>query len=165
MKFSDFLPKAAIIKDLKSLTKEDAIEELSEALRRAHNLKGIKVSVMVDVLLKREKIGSTGIGNGVAVPHAKMEGLKNVVGAFGRSSAGIDFDAIDGEPVHLIFLIMAPADRPEANLQALQRVSQAIRQANFCRFLKEAKEVKDIIDLFNEVDELLDSSGKSVDKQ
>lgn len=155
MKFSDFLTRSAIIKEIGSTDKKSTIKELVEIIKSAYSLRGFKTDNIVDALMKREKLGSTGIGNGVAVPHAKLEGLKNVVASFGRSQAGIDFNAVDGSPVHLIFLILAPADKPEANLQALQRVSQAIKQTNFCKFLKEAKDTKDILDLFKEADEAL----------
>lgn len=155
MKFSDFLSRAAIIKEVSSSNRKEVIKELVEAIKNAHNLRGFKTESIVEALMKREKLGSTGIGNGVAVPHTKLEGLKDVVASFGRSSMGIDFNAVDGEPVHLIFLILTPADKPEANLQALQRVSQAIKQTNFCKFLAGAKETKDIFDLLKEADEVL----------
>jgi nitrogen PTS system EIIA component len=156
MKLSGFIIKTTIIKNLKATDKKGALEELVNAIKKAYRLPTLKTNATMDELLKREKIGSTGIGNGIGVPHAKIKNLTNVLGAFGRSDTGIDFDALDGEPVHLIFLILAPTDQPESNLQALQRVSQAIKQPNFCRFLKEAREEKSIIELFREVDTVLD---------
>ena len=155
MKFSDFIIKSAVIKELKAGDKKGVVKELVETIKSAYNPEGFKINEVVDLLMRREKIGSTGIGNGVAVPHAKMDGLKSVLGALGRSSRGIDFNAIDGETVHLIFLILAPSNNAEANLQALQRVSQAIKRANFCKFLKEAKDTKEIMELFTEIDEAL----------
>lgn len=158
MKLTDFIIKSAIIKNLKAKSKKGALEELAETTKKVYRLTNFKINEIVDLLLKREKIGSTGIGNGIAVPHAKANGLSSIIGTFGRCETGIDFNALDGAPVHLIFLILAPPDQPEANLQALQRVSQAIKQSNFCKFLKDASEVKDIMELFREVDAALDKN-------
>ncbi|MCK4909767.1 MAG: PTS sugar transporter subunit IIA [Planctomycetes bacterium] len=153
MKFSDFIIRGTVIKELKNNDKKDVIQEMVETIKSVYKLTTPKTAEIVEALMKREKIGSTGIGHGVAVPHAKIPGLKTVLGAFGRSRDGIDFNAIDGAPVNLVFTILAPPDRAEANLQALQRVSQSIRQANFCKFLKEAKDIKEIVEIFKESDE------------
>jgi len=155
MKLCNFIIKSSIIKNLKSTDKKGAIVELVEATKNAHKSEKIKSAEVVDLLMKREKIGSTGIGNMIAVPHVKIEGIKSVIGAFGRSINGIDFNSIDGELVHVIFLILAPVDAPESNLQALRRISQATRQPNFCKFLIEAKDVGEIYSLFKEFDEVL----------
>jgi mannitol/fructose-specific phosphotransferase system IIA component (Ntr-type) len=155
MKFSEFLPSTAVVKELQTTGKKDVIREMVEKIKDVFGLPGFKVNDVVDLLMKREKIGSTGIGNGIAVPHAKIDGLDKVVGAFGRSTDGIEFNAVDGMPVYLAFLILAPADKPEANLAVLQHISRAIKQQNFCKFLKSAKDVKAIADIFNEADELL----------
>ena len=155
MKLCDFIIKSSIVKDLKRSDKKGVIVELVEATKNAHKSEKIKAAEVVDLLIKREKIGSTGIGNMIAVPHVKIEGIKSVIGAFGRSATGIDFNAIDGELVHVIFLILAPVDDPESNLQALRRISQATRQPNFCKFLQEAKDIGEIYSLFKEFDEVL----------
>jgi mannitol/fructose-specific phosphotransferase system IIA component (Ntr-type) len=155
MKLCDFIVKSAIIKDLKSLDKKSAIIELVEVAKNAHRSEKIKAAEVIDLIVKREKIGSTGIGNMIAVPHVKIEGIKSVIGAFGRSINGIDFNAIDGELVHIIFLILAPVDDPESSLQALRRISQATRQPNFCKFLQDAKDISEIYSLFKEFDEVL----------
>lgn len=155
MKLCDFISKSSMVKDLKSTDKKSAIIELVETAKNAHKSEKIKAAEVIDQLIKREKIGSTGIGNMIAVPHVKIEGIKSVIGAFGRSVKGIDFNSIDGEPVHIIFLILAPMDDPESNLQALRRISQATRQPNFCKFLMEAKDAGEIYSLFKEFDEVL----------
>lgn len=155
MKLCDFIVKSSIVKELKSDDKKGAIIELVEAVKSAHRSEKVKVAEVVDLLMKREKIGSTGIGNSIAVPHVKIEGLKSVIGAFGRSLRGIDFNAIDGELVHIVFLILAPVDDPEANLQVLRRISQATKQPNFCKFLRDAKDTAGIYGLFKEFDEVL----------
>lgn len=158
MQLSDLITKSAIIKNIEAQEKTAVLEELVGTAKKAYRLTNFKVTEAVEALLKREKIGSTGIGNGIAVPHAKVNGLSNVLGVFGRSAAGIDFNSLDGAPAHLLFLVLAPPDRPEANLKALQRIAQAIKQPNFCKFLREAKETKGIMELFREVDAELDKN-------
>lgn len=155
MKLTDFIGKSTIIKELTSKDKKGAISEIIETIKNVHKSEKIKANEILDLLIKREKIGSTGIGNNIAVPHVKIEGVKSVIGAFGRSSVGINFNAIDGEPVHLIFLIIAPIDDMESNLQALRRIAQVAKQLNFCKFLKEAKDVSEIFGIFKELDEVL----------
>jgi mannitol/fructose-specific phosphotransferase system IIA component (Ntr-type) len=155
MKLTDFIGKSSVIKELRNTDKKGAISEIVEVIKNVHKSEKLKVNEIVDLLMKREKIGSTGIGNNIAVPHVKIEGIKSVIGSFGRSSIGIDFNAIDGEPVYLIFLILAPFDDPESNLQALRRIAQVAKQSNFCKFLKEAKDVPEIFGLFKEFDEVL----------
>ena len=155
MELTDFIKKSTIIKELKSIDKKSAITEIIETIKNVYKSEKIKVNEIVDLLVKREKIGSTGIGNNIAVPHVKIEGIKSVIGSFGRSSVGINFNAIDGEPVYLIFLILAPIDDLESNLQALRRIAQVAKQPNFCKFLKEAKDVSEIFGIFKELDEVL----------
>lgn len=155
MKFADFIPGTAIILDLNAVEKNEVIKEIVEKIKEVFNLSTIKVNDMVEILMKREKIGSTGIGNGIAVPHAKLDNINKVVGAFARSSQGIDFNAVDGAPVNLIFLILAPSDDPEANLQTLQHISRTIKQPNFCKFLRNAKDIKAIVEIFKDADEQL----------
>lgn len=155
MKFADFIPNTAVILDLKGTEKKEVIKEIVEKIKDVFNLGTVKVNDMVEILMKREKIGSTGIGNGIAVPHAKLDDIKKVVGAFARSSRGVDFNAVDGASVNLIFLILAPSDNPEANLQTLQHISRTIKQPNFCKFLRNAKDVKAIIEIFKDADEQL----------
>ncbi|MFH0888487.1 MAG: PTS sugar transporter subunit IIA [Planctomycetota bacterium] len=155
MKLTNFIGKSTIIKELTSKDKKGAISEMIETIKNVHKSEKIKANEILDLLIKREKIGSTGIGNNIAVPHVKVEGIKSVIGAFGRSSVGINFNAIDGEPVYLIFLIIAPIDDMESNLQALRRIAQVAKQLNFCKFLKEAKDVSEIFGIFKELDEVL----------
>jgi len=155
MKLTDFISKSAIIKELKSKDKKGAMSEIIETMKGAYKVEKLKTSEILDSLIKREKIGSTGIGNSISVPHVKIDGIKTVVGAFGRSATGIDFNAIDGEPVHLIFLILASTDDPDSNLQALRRIAQVAKQPNFCKFLREAKDASEIMGLFRELDEVL----------
>jgi mannitol/fructose-specific phosphotransferase system IIA component (Ntr-type) len=131
-----------------------------EVIRESHKSANLRTADVVGALEKREKLGSTGIGNGVAVPHAKLDSLDTILGAFGRSAEGLDFNAVDGEPVHLVFLVVSPFDKADAHIQALQKIFQAVKRVNFCKFLRQAKGVKDILELFHEVDEEL-APGKA----
>jgi mannitol/fructose-specific phosphotransferase system IIA component (Ntr-type) len=155
MKFAEFIPNSSVILELKGTDKKEVIKEMVEKIKDVFDLSGFKINEIVDLLMKREKIGSTGIGNGIAVPHAKLEDLKKVVGTFARSTKGVDFNSVDGSPVHLVFLLLAPSDKPEENLQALQHISRALKQPNFCKFLKSSKDIKGIAEIFRETDEQL----------
>ena len=154
MKLTEIISKKAIIPVLKATDKKGAIQELVQAARKAYEGEKFVVTSIVDAIVQREKIGSTGIGGGVGVPHAKLEGIKNVIGAFGRSAVPLDFNAVDGQPVSLIFLIIAPPSKNEQYLKALQKVMSAIKKPNVVRFLKGAKTGRDIEEIFREVEEV-----------
>ena len=153
MKLTEFITKKAIALNIKAKDKKGALTELVQVMRKAYEGEKFTVAEIVEGVLQREKLGSTGLGGGVAVPHAKLEGIKGVIGAFGRSSKGLDFNAVDGEAVHLVFLILSPPSRNDAYLRALQKVMLAIKQPNVIRFLQTSKTVKDIEDIFREVEE------------
>ena len=154
MKLTEFISKKAIIPVLKATDKKGAIQELVQAARKAYEGEKFVVTSIVDAIVQREKLGSTGIGGGVGVPHAKLEGIKNVIGAFGRASVPMDFAAVDGEKVSLIFLILSPPAKSEAYLKALQKVMSSLKKPNFVKFLKSAKTSKDIEEIFREVEEV-----------
>lgn len=153
MKLTDVISRKAIVPNIKAKDKKGALTELVQVMRKASETEKFSVSEIVEGILAREKLGSTGLGGGVAVPHAKLEGLKGVIGAFGRSATGLDFNAVDGEAVHLVFLIVAPPSKNEEYLQSLQKVMLAIKRPNFLRFLRAAKTVKEIEEIFREVEE------------
>ena len=123
-------------------------------MKKAHTSERFSIAGLVDAVMKREKLGTTGMGDGVAIPHAKLDGIKGIVGAFGRSSAGLDFSAVDGESVHVVFLILSSSSKSEPHLNALRKVMSAIRQPNVLKFLRSAKKTKDIEDVFREVEEV-----------
>lgn len=154
MKLTDFLPKKAILPSLKAKDKKGAIQELVQAARKANENERFVVPEIVEAIVARERIGTTGVGEGVGIPHAKLDGVKGVIGAFGRSQCGIEFSAVDGAQVHLLFLILAPPTKGEAYQQALQKVIQALRRPNFVKFLRGAKTAKEIDDIFREVEEV-----------
>jgi mannitol/fructose-specific phosphotransferase system IIA component (Ntr-type) len=155
MKLTDFIAKKAIVPDLKSTDKKGIITELVAAMKKAHPTDRIAGADLVDAILHREtKVGSTGLGGGVAIPHAHFETLKTLVGAFGRSTRPVDFSAIDGQPVHLFFVIASPQAKKTEYIEALKVTSAAIRTANFCKFLRAARTAKEIEEIFREIEEV-----------
>ena len=107
---------------------------------------------IVTAILKREELGSTGIGRGVAVPHTKHPSVDRLVGSVAISSEGVNFDSLDGEQVQLLFLLISPPDRPGDHLRALENISRQLRDDTFCRFLKQAKNAEEIWQLLDEAD-------------
>ena len=136
MKIAEFLREDLILPDLQATDKAGVLRELCAPLARAH---GLEAGRLTEVLLEREKLGSTGVGEGVAIPHGKLPGLKQVVAAFGRSLEGVDFQSLDGKPTHLFFLLAAPEDSAGAHLKALARISRLLKDDAFrARLMKAA---------------------------
>ncbi|MBM4000155.1 MAG: PTS sugar transporter subunit IIA [Planctomycetes bacterium] len=152
MKFCDFVCKEAIQADLTSVSKETVIREMVGLLVSAGQIADGDRDSIIGAIMKREELGSTGIGRGVAVPHTKHKRLDRLVGTVGVSSEGIDFDSLDGEKVQLLFLLISPEDRPGDHLRALENISRQLRDDTFCRFLKQAKSAEDIQQLLAEAD-------------
>jgi PTS system fructose-specific IIA component/PTS system nitrogen regulatory IIA component len=152
MKFADFICTDAIRLQLNSEDKESVILEMVDALVEAGKIGGKDRGDIVRAIMKREELGSTGIGRGVAVPHTKHPSVERLVGAIGISPDGVDFDSLDGERVNLLFLLVSPPDRPGEHLKALENISRQLRDDVFCRFLKQAKSVEDIGQLLEEAD-------------
>ena len=152
MKFADFVCVPAIKAELTSDDKPSAIHELVSSLVEAGIIPASECDGIVKAIMKREELGSTGIGRGIAVPHTKHPSVDRLVGTVGVSNVGIDFNSLDGEKVHLFFLLVSPPDRPGDHLRALENISRQLRNDTFCRFLKQAKESKDIQVLLDEAD-------------
>jgi nitrogen PTS system EIIA component len=129
MKISELLNEKLIISDLKARAKKQALEEMVACLTANRN--DIDARELYAVLIEREKLGSTGIGNGIAIPHGKLDGLDTICLVFARSDGGIDFDSLDGKPVHLVFLLVAPSNSAGAHLKALARLSRLLKEKNF----------------------------------
>ncbi len=127
MKLLDILPKKSIIPDLKGRTKKQVLEELIDALLREKP--ELDRERLMAVLLERERLGSTGIGDGIAIPHGKLKDLNQLILAFGKSSAGVDFESMDGKPVHLFFLLVAPENCTGIHLRALARIARLLKNA------------------------------------
>ncbi|MBN1395848.1 MAG: PTS sugar transporter subunit IIA [Pirellulales bacterium] len=152
MKFEDFICSEAILAQLKARNKEGAIREMVQALREVDKIQEDDYESIVDAILKREELGSTGIGRGVAVPHTKHPSVDRLVGSVAVSSQGVDFASLDGEDVYVFFLLISPPDRPGDHLRALENISRQLRNDTFCRFLKQAKSTEDVKTLLNEAD-------------
>lgn len=152
MKFSDFVSGPAIRASLESVDKSAVIGELVEALHAAGEIDSSDRDDIVKAILKREELGSTGIGRGIAVPHTKHPSVTKLVGTVGVSSGGVEFDSLDGEKVELFFLLVSPPDRPGDHLRALENISRQLRDETFCRFLKQSKTAEDILQLLEEAD-------------
>ncbi|MBI5014068.1 MAG: PTS sugar transporter subunit IIA [Deltaproteobacteria bacterium] len=129
MKLLDILSKDAVVATLSARDKEGVLVELSGALVAAGKVSS--AAAAVPVLLERERLGSTGIGEGIAIPHGKLRDLQGVVAAFGRSVPGVEFESMDGAPVHLFFLLLAPENSASAHLKALARISRLLKNRSF----------------------------------
>ena len=153
MKFMDFVKPAAIRPQLDSTDKQGAIRELISALVEAGEVAQDDHEDIVQGILKREELGSTGIGRGVAVPHAKHDRVDQPVGTIGISQQGIGFNSLDGEDVYLMFLLVSPMKNPTDHLRALENISRQLREDTFCRFLKQSKTLDEVQQLLEEADE------------
>ena len=152
MKFVDFVSRDAIRTHVEADSKPQVIRAMAESLQKAGKIAADELEGIVDAILKREELGSTGIGRGVAVPHTKHASVRELVGAVAISTDGVDFDSLDGEKVHLLFLLVSPPDRPGDHLRALENISRQLRDDTFCRFLKQSKEPIDVWHLLEEAD-------------
>ena len=149
MRMSDFVVRDAIVPALNASTKEGVIREMVESLRAAGQFRGADLEDIVRAILKRELLGSTGIGRGVAIPHTKHNSVERLIGTVALSNKGIAFDSLDGEPVHVFVLLISPQDRPGDHLRALENVSRSLRDDNFVRALRAAKTREEIIALLD----------------
>ena len=152
MKLSDFVVPDAIITDLKVLNKEGAIRALVGSLKACGIIAADSEDSIVAAILKREELGSTGIGNGVAVPHTKHPSVSKLVAAIALTQDGVDFSSLDGGSVNILFLLVSPPDRPGDHLRGLENISRHLRNPNFCNFLKQAKTKEDVLALLHEAD-------------
>jgi nitrogen PTS system EIIA component len=153
MKLHDFIVKDGIIPDLKALDRDGAIRELVTSLAKAGALPETAVDDVVAALIKREQNGSTGFGKGVAVPHVKHPQVKQMSGTIGRSTTGIDFAALDHQPVYSVVLLLSPENQPQQHLQAMNIVFSNLQKDMFRRFLRQADTREKIIELLDEADQ------------
>lgn len=153
MKFSDFVKTEAIKSELTASDKESVIRELVQSLVDSDQLANDDQESIVQAILKREELGSTGIGRGIAVPHTKHPSVPHPVGTVGVSGAGVDFQSLDGEKVQLFFMLISPPDQPNEHLRALENISKQLQDETFCRFLKQSKSAADIQQILEEADD------------
>jgi len=151
MKIMEILKNEFILEELKAKSKREVLVELASVFAKGK----IKCDpeAMLHVLLEREKLGSTGIGEGIAIPHGKLAGLEEMLIAFGRSREGVDFEAMDGKPAHLFFLLMAPEKSAGQHLKALAKISRMLKDAAFRKNLLAAKVHDDLFQALVEKDD------------
>ncbi|NOY28774.1 MAG: PTS sugar transporter subunit IIA [Planctomycetes bacterium] len=152
MKFVDFVSRDAIRTSIDVDSKDQVIRAMATALLESGKVSEDQHESIIEAILKREELGSTGIGRGVAVPHTKHPSVSELVGTVAISEDGVDFDSLDGEKVHLLFLLVSPPDRPGDHLRALENISRQLRDETFCRFLKQSKTPDDVWQLLEEAD-------------
>ncbi|MBV9123053.1 MAG: PTS sugar transporter subunit IIA [Planctomycetes bacterium] len=152
MRMSNFIVRDAIVPDLTATSKEGVIREMVESLRKVGYFKGSDPDDIVKAILKRELLGSTGIGRGVAIPHTKHNSVDRLIGTVAVSRAGVPFDSLDGEPVYVFVLLISPQDRPGDHLRALENVSRSLRDDGFVRSLRNATTREAIWGLLEEGD-------------
>ena len=150
MKIAEFLREDLILPDLQATDKAGVLRELCTPLGRAH---GLDPGRLTEVLLEREKLGSTGVGEGVAIPHGKLPGVPNLLAAFGRSKRGVDFAAIDGKPTYLFFVLFAPENSAGIHLKALARISRLLKNGSFRARLMEGETAQEIFQIIQEEDD------------
>src|SRR5437879_4427447 len=152
MRMSDFVVREAIVPELAATTKEGVIREMVESLRGVGYFKGTDPEDIVKAILKRELLGSTGIGRGVAIPHTKHNSVDRLIGTVAISRPGVAFDSLDGEPVYVFVLLISPQDRPGDHLRALENVSRSLRDDGFVRSIRQATTRESIWGLLDEVE-------------
>lgn len=150
MRIAEFLREDLVFADLAATDKAGVLAELSAGLARS--FPGVPAQKLTDTLLEREKLGSTGIGEGVAVPHGKLPGIPGLIAAFARSRRGVDFASIDGKPTYLFFVLFAPENSAGLHLKALARISRLFKQPQFRQAIQAAEGAAAIFRLISEED-------------
>jgi PTS system nitrogen regulatory IIA component len=153
MKLSEIFNPQLIISHLKAQDKKGVLEELSQVITEQHP--SLNKRSLLQVLLERERLGSTGIGDGIALPHGKLAELNTLLISFGRSIDGLDFDSIDEQPAYLFFLLLAPQNSAGMHLTALAKISKMLKDGNFRQRLMGAKSRKEIYKVITDMDEEL----------
>lgn len=153
MKILDFLNKKAISPNIKATEKKEVLEELVDLLLKSEVIDKSDRDSLVKTLLNRESLGSTGIGQNIGIPHGRTNAVKELVAAFGVSKDGVNFDSLDGEPVYLFFLLVAPEDATGSHLKALARISRLLKDKYIREILCKAKDEKTILNIFKVEDD------------
>jgi nitrogen PTS system EIIA component len=153
MQIMEFLSKKAILTDIKSTRKEDVIREMVDFLIEAGDVEKRNRNKLIDALMSREALGSTAIGQGIAIPHTKCDCVDKLVAAFGLSKKGVDFDSLDGELAYIFFLLVAPQDSAGPHLKALARISRLLKDKFFRDTLRSCTDEKSVIKIITQEDE------------
>ena len=149
MKILEFLDKETILTDLKATDKKGIIDELSLPVAKVTN---IDYREIARVLIEREMLGSTGIGDGIAIPHGKLARIEKLFMGFGLSRHGVNFDAMDGQPAYIFFLLLSPDDSTGLHLMLLARISRLLKEPKFKKDLKNAKDSRAVMEIISEAD-------------
>jgi len=152
MKLSDFVVREAILPTLQVESKEAAIRSMVGSLKESGKIPPEEEEGIVAAIMKREELGSTGIGNGVAMPHTKHPSVDHLVATVAIAPDGVDFASLDGEAVYILFLLVSPPERPGDHLRGLENISRHLRNQNFCNFLKQSKTQSEVMELLEEAD-------------
>jgi len=150
MKLMDLMDKKAIIPELTGKGKKEVLAELCQVVA---DQEGLETAPLLEVLLEREKLGSTGIGEGIAIPHGKTTATDKLLVACGRSLQGVDFDSMDGKPTHIFFLLLAPENTAGAHLKALAKISRLLKDSDFRSKLLTASGTDEIYQLIASKDD------------
>jgi PTS system nitrogen regulatory IIA component len=150
MRILDVLKPESILPDLGGVDKKSVLEELSAPVAQ---IAGVKTEALVKVLLERERLGSTGIGGGIGIPHGKLKDIDNLVLGFGLSRKGVQFDSLDGHPTHIFFLLVTPENSTGLHLKLLARISRILKNDPFKAKLMDAATIDDIIAIIAEEDD------------
>ncbi len=151
MDISDLINADSVIADLRATSKKQALQELA---RRAADITGVNERAIFDVLMERERLGTTGVGNGIAIPHGKLADFERLYGVFARLEKPVDFQAIDDQPVDLIFLLLAPEEAGADHLKALARVSRLLREQDTCEKLRATSQKDALLAILTESREI-----------
>jgi PTS system nitrogen regulatory IIA component len=151
MKLIDYLREDLIDPDLRPRDKADCLRQMAERASRAGVIRDLEESLKS--LLEREKVVTTGIGNGVAIPHAKSANVHGMVIAVGRVAEGLDFEALDGQPVHILFMLLGPQEAAGLHVKLLARIARLVKQPDFLKRLREAQTAPDLYQVIREEDE------------
>jgi len=150
MKITEILTADMVLPDVGGTTKPQVLRELARPL--ANKYRDLELASITAVLGERERLGSTAIGDGIAIPHGKMPGVRQIIGTFGRHRQGVDFESLDGRPTHLFFVLVAPEDSTSLHLKALARVSRLFKDTSFRERLMAATDADEIYRVIVEED-------------
>lgn len=157
MRLSSVLLREAITDELVSCERDGVLAEMVDALVAAGAVEKNDCEDLLKTLMRREKLGTTGIGKGIAIPHAKHDGVEGIIAAVGHSKTGIDFASLDGGAVHTVFLILANPSATGEHLAVLERISAIVRDIDYWRFLKNARDSREILEIIAEADDRFDA--------
>lgn len=157
MRLSDILVRDAAIFELQAKNKETVLREMIEALVECGKVSPARSNDLFDALMRRERLGTTGVGKGIAVPHAKHECIERMIACIAHSRTGVDFASLDSEPVYTVFLLLASPSATSEHLAALERISSIVRDDDYWRFLRDARTRDEMLEIIGEADASFDS--------